>query len=519
MLKRSLLVCGLLCLSLSASANATIALLPLDSRPANTYSPYMIAKMAGLELLMPESSALDYYKNPGNCEQNIGWLQETEADFYIISVSQLCYGGLVASRTGDVSLKEAQKRLESLRELRKKINDKPIYVFDTIQRLAITSSDSRAALYYSSVHNWAILKDEVENLGQEYKRQELERLEECIPDDILADYLRARTRNHIINKTLISMVNEGVINYLILAQDDASVTGLHRAERESLQEKVVKLGLTDKVNIFPGADEVDVVLVSRAITKSLGLEPSFKVFYRGRDGNIWIAPLEDISFAENIRRHIIACGAKISPLGTVNLFVATPGGDNLTFTENIQSKLELGEKVVICDVAITNRADPSLFLMMLKELELKSLSGYAGWNTAGNTLGFALGQGIATIARERLIGEKRLKAENAYYEYLLHRIAKDYYYKNFVQGAIELWASTHGLNTINLPENSFPLVKEQLKNLLQPYLFELYVHHFANEKVGEYILPPAVNWDIDLAWPRFFEVSIEPVVNLVVGDF
>ncbi len=518
MLKRFLLGCSLCFFCLAASANVTIALLPLDSRPANTYSPYMVAKMAGFELLMPEPVSLDYYKKPGNCEQNISWLQQTEADFYIISVSQLCYGGLVASRTGVVSTKEAQKRLESLRELRKKTNGKPIYVFDTIQRLAITSSDSKAASYYSSVHNWAILKDEVENLGQEDKRAELERLEESIPDDILTDYLKARARNHIINQALIDMVNEGVIDYLIFAQDDASVTGLHRAERESLKEKVLELGLTAKVNIFPGADEVGVVLVNRAITKHLGLEPSFEIFYRGVDGNIWIAAFEDISFAENIRRHIAASGAILSSEGSINLFVATPGGDNHAFTKSMQAKLEAGKKVVICDVAITNRADPALFLAMLNNLELKSLSGYAGWNTAGNTLGFALGQGIAAIAREGLTGAKRLEAEKAHYEYLLHRIAKDYYYKNLVQGAIEGWASGRGFNTINLPEYSLPLVKEELKKQLLPYLFEFYVHYFANEKVGEYIVPPAITWDIDLAWPRFFEISIKPVVDLIGED-
>lgn len=518
MFKLFLIVCSLCCFCLSAGANGTIALLPLDSRPANTYSPYMVAKMAGFELLMPEPVLLDYYKKPGNCEQNISWLQQTEADFYIISVSQLCYGGLVASRTGAVSIQEAQKRLESLRELRKTTNGKPIYVFDTIQRLAITSSDSRAASYYSSVHNWAILKDEVENLGQEDKRAELERLEKSIPADILTDYLKARARNHIINQTLIDMVKEGVIDYLILAQDDASVTGLHRAERESLKEKVLELNLTDKVNIFPGADEVGVVLVSRAITKYLGIKPSFGIFYRGIDGNIWVAPFEDISFAENIRRHIAASGATLSPQGLVNLFVATPGGDNQAFTRSMQAKLEADKKVVVCDVAITNRADPAFFLAMINDLELKSLSGYAGWNTAGNTLGFALGQGIAAIAREGLTGTKRLEAEKAHYEYLLHRIAKDYYYKNYVQGAIESWASGRGFNTINLPEYSLPLVKEELMKLLLPYLFELYVHHFANEKAGEFTLPPAINWDIDLAWPRFFEIAIKPVVDLTVED-
>lgn len=514
MFKRSGWFFLVLCLSVGAYATYSISLVPLDSRPANTYSPKMIAKMAGFEITMPDS--LDYYKTSGDCDKTAKWLLETEADCYVISISQLLYGGLIASRTSEVPLLVAKERLETLRELRKRSQNKPIYVFDTIQRLAITTTDYRASRYYSSVHNWAILKDEVENLGQGYKRGELEALESFIPTDIIEDYLAARERNHEINCILIDMVSEGIIDFLVLAQDDASTTGLHRAEREVLKNKAAELDVLDKVAIFPGADEVGVVLVSRGINKLLNIEPTFTVFYRGVDGNTWIAPLEDISFAENIRRHMSAAGARLSPNGDIKFFVSTPGGSNETFVQRIKKEMELGQKVVVCDVNDLNRAEPALFRTLLRNIELRNLQGFAGWNTAGNTLGLALGQGVAAVAREDLTGKEHQLATEAHIEYLLSRYAKDYYYKSLSKSSIESWAYSQGYDPFDLPKSHFSLIEEQMNDYLIANLFYFYDQHFANKEIASYRLPEEIGWDIYLVWPRFFEIAIEPKVELDV---
>jgi len=496
--------------------STTILLLPLDSRPANTYSPEMVAKASGLDLVMPDSEMLDYYRKPGDIEKYPAWLLESEADYYIVSISQLCYGGLVASRTGDVPLEIAKANLESLRTLKEKIGDKPIYAFDTIQRLAITTSDARSSQYYSATHEWAILKDEVENLGQTDKQAKLDQLESFIPEDIRNDYLAARARNHVINSLAIDLVQEGVIDYLILAQDDASLTGLHRAEREVLKAKVDELGLEDKVMIFPGADEVGVILVSRAVTHHYGLEPTFKVFYSGVEGSRWVAPFEDVNFAANIARHLEAVGARIAENGLIDLFVVTPGGNDSFSAGKVKDLMEQGRRVVICDVVVTNSAHPGFFEAMTDQVEVAKLTGFAGWNTAGNTLGLAIGQAVSSLARDKLEGEELENATKAHFEYLLHRLAKDYFYKVQVQGEIERFTRSNGIDTINIPENLFGFVQEELGFLLRPRLNDFYRKHFAGRSVGDYRLGDAVDWDIKLAWPRFFEIQIIPEISLAI---
>ncbi len=511
MLKRMFWFCCLLFWCAHMAFSSTIALVPLDSRPANTYSPQMIGSMAGFKVIMPNS--LDYFKRPGDCEATANWLLETDADCYIVSISQLCYGSLISSRISDVSIDKALERLQTLRRLRERNPQKPIYVFDTIQRLAITTTDSYSARYYSAVHNWAILKDEVENLGRLNKKEELEALELQIPYEIIEDYLKARERNHTINKVLIDMLHEGVIDYLVLAQDDASLTGLHRAEREVLRDKIIDLGLGNKATIFPGADEVGVTLVSRFICSFLDMQPTLTVTYRGIDGNKWVAPLEDITFAENIRRHVEAAGGRLAPVGEIKFYVATPGGDSEAFTNLIQEELNTGKKVVVCDVANINRAEPELFRALLSNIEIKNLTGFAGWNTAGNTLGLALGQGIASIAREKLSGEEKQLAEEAHFAYLLSRLAKDYYYKTLLRGSMESWASSRGYDPHNLPLDSLTQVEKYLQERMQPYLSQLY-NYFSGQVVGNSYLPKEISWQVHLVWPRFFEIAIEPEIQL-----
>src|SRR5690606_21806489 len=137
---------------------------------------------------------------------------------------------------------------------------------------------------------------------------------------------------------LIDWTANHYIDYLVLAQDDAAEYGLHRAESELLDEKVNKLNIEDKVSIFPGTDEVDVVLLARFATKVYNESPTFYIEYSGIHGKNWVAPFEDTSFDQNVIKHITAAGAKITTdekNADVNLILNTPS----TIKENREKDL------------------------------------------------------------------------------------------------------------------------------------------------------------------------------------
>jgi len=520
---------------------AKIALVPLDDRPVNTYFPKTAAQAGGVETIMPDDELLGHFTTPGDGEEIGEWLldQADEVDGSVISVSMLAYGGLVASRTPEQSYEDALDNIKAIKRLRKAEPDKPIYVFDTIQRLAVTATDPETLKYYEQIREWAILYDEVHNLGMTEKQERLEELEEVIPESVLEGYLAARERNHKINSLLIEWVEDGTIDYLVLAQDDAAPHGLHRAEREALVEKAEELDVEDRTAIFPGADEVGTVLVSRLSLEQMRIHPKVAVEYSGIDGSDWTAPFEDTTFDRSVEKHIIAAGGKAvddADDADLVLMVNTPresGESNAErrealddFVEAINEHLEDGKQVAITDVTITNKADPDLIERLQDEVEIPQLLAYTAWGTAGNNMGSALGQALqrsAFLEKGNQFGEPlTITAAQAHVNLLLSSFVNDHDYRNEVMAeARELVKELNG-NEWGLGDD-FEEVNDFVQEELTPKAQDWYEEEFAEQTLmigkrgnrtftGKIVDLDDVN--IRLPWERLFEVFVDPQVTV-----
>ncbi len=93
---------------------------------------------------MPPREHLGWYTRPGACDALADWLARCRADRFVVSADMLCYGGLVASRTPVVEADLALRRLDSLRELRRRRPDGVIYAFGIIMRLGTTVTDAES---------------------------------------------------------------------------------------------------------------------------------------------------------------------------------------------------------------------------------------------------------------------------------------------------------------------------------------------------------------------------------------
>ncbi len=513
-----------------------LAIVPLDDRPANTYFPEMTAAAADVGTTFPPDEAIGTFTTPGDGAAVGDWLlEQDDADGYVVSVSMLAYGGLIASRTGTLSEEQARENVAALRELRAQNPGTPIYVYDTIQRLAVTSLGEDAVDLYDLIRRWAILVDRVENLGQEEYRAELEQVRSQIPDDVLEDYLAARARNHEINRLLVRWAAEGVIDHLVLAQDDAAPYGLHRAEREQLADLVEQLGAGDRVQIFPGADEVDATLISRFVLEQRDVRPTVSVEYSGVDGADWTAPLEDTTFDVNISRHVRAAGAvPVDEGGDIRLMVNTPsadgsdrGADLDAFVDRMASLQAAGEDVVVVDAVEVNRADAALVERMESEVSLSGLLAYSGWNTAGNSLGIATGHGFARWGLLQRPGDRSVpalaEAAGAHVSYLLHRYVLDDRWKNVVQPDAYEFARDRGWNVFGLTPEQTATMQDRVRDALVPLTEAFYTEHFAGRTVtvgrrGEHTFTGVIDGldavDVALPWPRLFETELEPEVAL-----
>ena len=89
---------------------------------------------------------------------------------------------------------------------------------------------------------------------------------------------------------------------------------------------------------------------------------------------------------------------------------------------------ERGSYPVILDVVQPNGSDPALF-QDLKGRGLNTVAAYAGWNTAGNTIGTGLAHGALYA-----VGEKSGTLDRtAHLEFLAERILDDYAYQRIVR--------------------------------------------------------------------------------------
>jgi len=520
----------------SARGSAQLAVVPLDDRPANVYVPAMTAASAGVDTAFPPSDIIGTFTTPGDGPAIGAWLlDQRDADGFVISVSMLAYGGLIASRTGTMSEAEARQNVDVLRELRARRPDTPILAYDTIQRLAVTALGDHAAEYYELIRQWAILVDRVENLGHEEYREEMEELRARIPDAVVEGYLAARARNHAINRLLVHWAAEGVVDHLVLAQDDAAPYGLHRAEREELVALVHDLGAEARVQIFPGADEVDATLVSRFVLARSGAQPTVSVEYSGLDGSQWTAPFEDTTYDVNIQRHIVAAGAvPVDDDGDIRLLVNTPSAEGAdrgaeldAFVERMAALQAAGEDVVVVDAAEVNRADAALIDRMEADVSLSGLLSYCGWNTAGNALGMAVGHAFARwslLERPRQLDVASLaQAARVHASYLLYRYVLDDRWKNVVQPEAYARAQERGWNVFELTPEQTQTMQDYVRAELMPRTESFYAEHFAGRPVtigrrGAHTFTGVVDGlesvHVALPWPRLFETELEPDVTL-----
>ncbi|MGW5673305.1 DUF4127 family protein, partial [Micromonospora sp. NPDC003776] len=519
----------------AADRQLTVALVPLDDRPVNTYAPQMTAASAGAQVQLPPRELLGRFFTPGDGAGIARWLGTTEdVDGYVISVSMLAYGGLIASRTAAPPLAAALENLAAIRQLRATRPGVVIEVHDTIQRLAITSTGTDLDRYRDLLVQWAKLYDQVVNLGQEQLRAQLDAVRAQIPDQVVEDYLAARARNHQVNRLMVEWVADGTISHLVLSEDDTAPVGLARAERVELEALVASLGVGDRVEIFPGADEVDALLVARVVAADTA--PTYRVEYAGVSGESWTAQLEGIPFAENIRRHVTAVGGRVvDGDADIVLAVNTPsaapgqrGADLDAFVGRIGDLLAAGNPVIVVDPLIVNKADHDLVARMENRLDLAAVLSYSGWNTGGNALGLALGHGTARWAYLRCTGSgfgvPELRGPGlAHAEYLLYRFVKDDPWKNIVQVEAYAHARAQGWDPLALTPAQKSYFDGWVRDRLVPLTERYFADHFAGHRVvlgargGKTFTATLGRFEgarVELPWDRLFEVILEPRLQL-----
>ena len=508
-----------------------VLLIPLDDRPPCLQFPVMIGNIGDTEVVTPPREMLGRFTVPGDTKRIAGWLRSQNLrsfDAIVVSVDMLAYGGLVNSRVHRTTLPEALKQLEVLRVLHRWAPKLPIYGFNVIMRLAPTA-DGRNEAYRDKLSRWAEISPEAQKDAA--LAQEVARLKRDIPAAALSDYKRARARNFAVNQASVEMVRSGIFDYLILSQDDAKPRGVHVADRERLIAKARQLNLSHRVAVQPGADEVAMLLLARALNKRFQYTPRIAAIYSSESTRNNVAPFEDRPLHRTVSFHIVATGSReLQNITEADILFYVYGsraeaGIAVQFAEQIAREVERGRRVIVADIDYkgdVQGADPKFTEEMHRRNVFPRLVGYASWNTAGNTIGTALPHGIIyALASEKLADRSSLRNEHiasAQMKFLIHRLVDDYIYHSLVRPEAKAFAAANKLNPNNLVGEDQARVENFIRERMSAHVDRLSKDFVENPfvvAVGARNLSSAISFDalsnfrMSLPWGRTFEAEID----------
>ncbi len=541
----------------ASQAVTRLALLPLDDRPVNYDHPWWLGRAAAIDVRRPPREWLGNPFHKADRERISAWLgaegHSTEA--LVIAVDTLAYGGLIPSRQSTTPLAEVIDSLEPLRVLRAERPDLPIYAFSILMRVNRSNSAEEEKAYWAD-HGRNLFRlsylDDKANAGgaSEAEVSERQELVDSIPSAVISDYRSGRARNHTVNRLMLEWAETGLLTYLVIAQDDTAPYGWNIAESRLLRALIAERGLSDRATVYPGADEVSSLLVAAHASHTARLKPKVFARYSGTLGPAAVTAYEDRPFADLVHAHLGPLdGILINSIeeAAVILAINTPGeeqaegwlqlaarepdrfpaGSRQTIdstalrsveremttirkdigqlAREIEADVSAGRNVAVVDVAFVNGADLAFAELLLAEVQIARLGAYAGWNTAGNSLGSALAQGVVhAIARGQ---EQPVEVLSAHIALLAIHFLDDYAFQGIVRSELlleDLPALGLPPTFERLPDNLVPEIEDRLARRMAPHVDAL----AQRLGTGLSIQPPT------LPWKRLFEIAIMPHVEL-----
>lgn len=525
-----------------------IVLLPLDARPCCRDFPRKLAIMSGANVVLPSADLLNPdFMDQSNHDELWNWLRREclDASYAIISVDMLAFGGLAASRRLLIAAEDALARVSDLETLKRANPELTVMASSVIMPLQPLVYDPSMAGQAALVARYFQLAGHAHKGSQKAEGSELADVVARISPAVLEGCVELRRRNHLVNRAAIEAVASGALDFLLLPQCDSSRHGAHVQEQASLVAFARSKSVLGKVMIYPGADEVGMVLLARSLMDVTSLRLRVFTRYGSQSGATAIAPFEDMPICDALRFQIAACGgvAVDNPdRADLVVFVNTPPAsfvehNYLSYVDGseaesrfiyrrywdvpqvfdaasvIQSYLDDNLPVGVAEVSIPNGADPDFMESLAGKIRLSDLASFAAWNTAGNSIGTVLAHGcVRHVAQTCDVGNPELDIRH--YEFLFERYVDDWLYQSLVRTELENHLVHNlGVSPLNLGEYKSE-VDSMIRESLSPLAHRLFEQHFAGVMTDELrsrtglVLGGIIEEHISLPWKRTFEISL-----------
>lgn len=490
-----------------------ILFIPLDERPCNQKYPYvLLSGNKEIELHTPPANILSNAKTPANIDALWAFVNAeiAKCDCAILSMDMLVYGGLIPSRIHQTSQADLIERCDRLYALKAANPSVLFYGYDCIMRIPSYNGNGEEPLYYGTYGQRIFQLSELmckkaTGILSTNDAEKMVNLAAEIPQEYTDDYFNRRAINKNVTSRALQAVKDGVFEQFVLPQDDAAVYGVQVLEQQEHIARCRELNLENKVFVYPGADEVGLTLISKAICDYKKVSPTVFIRYSSLTGPFVVPSFEDRPYAETIKWQLLSAGLTIidnSKDADIVFMANVPGemqkGANqqfLNIRENSSKRnllefvraakyyIAQGKHVAIGDVAYGNGGDVELLKLMLLEEIQDKISAYAGWNTDANTLGTVIAFSIVSL----FFGVNK--------QFLYYRYLEDCGYQSIIRQT--LYNTTY-VDSAPFNEQNVPLCDCAMNSY--------------NDFIAEYIAPSFASCQqiksVSFPWERLFEIDL-----------
>ncbi|QNL44452.1 DUF4127 family protein [Oscillibacter hominis] len=547
-----------------APSSGTVAYVPLDDRPVNSDRAVYLAQSLGFEILLPDQglyhTSLDgQERNPsGTAYGDRGalwqWVAEQDAagcDLFILSLDQLLSGGLVSSRsmTGSDPILLSDGTALSEEEAVKRFllplcadSANQVYLLDTVMRLAPTVGyDGFDLAGYEALRSYGMaerptLSNNALTICNIVDTYPLSAQSGTVPipdgltEGAVEDYLQARERKlRLISSVLDATEDQENIHFLIGVDDSAPSASIQTNELSFLRQAVEGRGA-----VLSGADEIGMLALCRMYEDVIfqGRLPAVRVRYFGGSEERASSDYDHQPLTEIVDAHLDYLGlTKVSDdSADFELLVLTAPADTSrsgSYCSELIRALRENEKsglpTALMDAA-KNAYGTSFQSKLVKEANLGSLLGYAGFYDLANATGITLANAVARWLCLSLGGSRSAAQEEAFVRTLADSLIKDICYKNDAKIAITQYVKGElGGDPDNFAKTgtSLDAVLPQLNSCLDEACADLILnlnHSNLITSLSPYETAGLSGIGIGavtLPWQRVFELRME----LTVGPF
>lgn len=488
-----------------------IIFIPLDNRPVSLDYVVDIVQSSDIKIITPPEELISTHESDGKVDELWQWLLKNarNAQSAVISTDTLIYGGLVPSRTHHLSSEVIKSRINRLKELKDKFPQLKIYCFSSLLRTPRQSFGNVEPHYYKEYGPYFFRLGELLDKQEVYGYNNLDQIEikniiEILPEEHYKDWFERREKNYQANLQLADLTRKRFFHYYAIGKDDNAPLSQTHIETRKLLEETQDIS-SARFQIIPGIDQISILLLVRAINEHTWTQPYVYPFYADGAGARTVPLYSDQTVGESVSAQIFASGAlpTLNPESADLILVLNTPFDgitleathpqNLSFISNrerklandIENLLKEGKPLALADVAYANGADNGFMKELYQREMFYSITSYAGWNTADNSIGSALAQGLL------MKNHSSQKQKN----FLQVRLLDDWYYQANVK--------------VNLKENSlaenidiYQLGKQQDK-------VEKWLIYYMNEFNLEHKDLNIKKYSVHLPWSRLFEVYVE----------